>query len=212
MPHGSENKTSPLARAARRLSTGGAPALIGMTDPVRLPDPERALTALPPGNILIWRAYGETLDREKVRRVARIAENRNCLLLLAGRPRLAMHAHGIHLPEHALIDPLTDGYLTDLSGQRPGFIITAAAHSQTAIRRAARRGVDAVLLSPAFPTSSHPGRAHLGIVRMAALAHDASNHGLASYALGGISCVTDIRRLQGAGIIGIAGIGFLLDK
>ncbi len=210
MPHGCENKASPLARAARCLSPDDVPALIGMTDPVRLPDPEKALAALPSGSILIWRAYGETLDREEVRRVTRVAENRNCLLLLAGYPRLAMHAHGIHLPEHALIDPLTDGYLMDLSWRRPGFIITAAAHSQTAIRRAARRGVDAVLLSPAFPTSSHPGRAHLGIVRMASLAHDASSHGLASYALGGISCIADIRRLQGTGITGIAGIGFLL--
>lgn len=210
MPQGPENKASPLARAARRLNADGAPALIGMTDPVRLPDPERALAALPPGNILIWRAYGERLDRDKICHVARLAENRNCLLLLAGQPRLAIHAHGMHLPEHALIDPLADGYLMDLRGQRPGFIVTAAAHSRTAIYRAARRGVDAVLLSPVFPTKSHPDRAHLGVVRLASHARAASALGLATYALGGISSATDIRRLKGTRVTGIAGIGFLL--
>lgn len=212
MPHGPENKASTLARQAQRQSAGGAPALIGMTDPVRLPDPEQALAALPTGNILVWRAYGESLNRDEVRRIARLAENRNCLLLLAGHPRLAMHAHGIHLPEHALVDPLTDGYLMDLGGQRPDFIVTAAAHSQTAIRRAARRGVDAVFLSPVFPTPSHPGRTHLGVVGLASLARDASALGLASYALGGISSGVDMRRLKETGVAGIAGIGFLLDK
>lgn len=210
MPHGPENKVSPLARIARSLNTGGAPALIGMTDPVRLPDPERALAALPSGNILVWRAYGEDLDRSEVRRVARLAENRNCLLLLAGHPRLAAYAHGIHLPEHALIDPLTDGYLMDFRGRRPGFVVTAATHSRTAVHRAARQGVDAVLLSPVFPTQSHPGSAHLGVVRLASLAREASALGLASYALGGISSATDIRRLKGAGVTGIAGISLLL--
>ncbi|NIJ43300.1 thiamine-phosphate pyrophosphorylase [Parvibaculum indicum] len=212
MPQGPENKASPLARAARRLNADGAPALIGMTDPVRLPDPERALAALPPGNILIWRAYGQRLGRDEIRHVARLAENRNCLLLLAGQPRLAIHAHGMHLPEYALIDPLTDGYLMDPQERGPGFIVTAAAHSRSAIRRAAQRGVDAVLLSPVFPTQSHPGAAHLGTVRLASLARHAAALGLASYALGGVSSPADIRRLKGTGVTGIAGIGFLLDK
>ena len=210
MPHGSENKASQLARAARRLTTGGAPALIGMTDPVRLPDPERALAALPPGNILIWRAYGEALSRRDVQHVARLAENRNCLLLLAGQPRLAMHAHGMHLAERQLIDPFTDGYLMDRRSHRPDFIVTAAAHSEAAIRCASQRDVDAVLLSPVFPTQSHPGAAHLGTVRLASLARHATALNLTSYALGGVSAAADIRRLKATGVTGIAGIGFLL--
>ncbi|MGX1198154.1 thiamine phosphate synthase [Parvibaculum sp. MBR-TMA-1.3b-4.2] len=214
MPQGSENKISTpsaalIARAAHRFGAHGAPAVIGMTDPARLPDPERALAALPPGNILIWRAYGEALSRRDVRHVARLAENRNCLLLLAGQPRLAIHAHGMHLAERRLIDPFTDGYLMDRRSHRPDFIVTAAAHSEVAIRRAANTQVDAVLISPVFATESHPGAPHLGVIRTASLARNASALGLAAYALGGITTESDVRRLTQTGVTGIAGIGFL---
>ena len=215
MPQGCENKTqarraSRLARIARRFGAEGAPSLIGMTAPARLPDPEKALAALPPGNILIWRAYGARLRREDVQRIAHAAESRNCLLLLAGHPRLATHAHGIHLAERMLTDPLTDGYLMDLRAQRPDFIVTVATHSEVAMERAARACVDAVLLSPVFATESHPGRPHLGIVRTASLARKASSLGMACYALGGITTENDVRRLKETGVTGIAGIGFLL--
>ena len=210
MPERVENKAPSLARAARRFCADGAPALIGLTDPHRMPDPEKALAALPPGSLLIWRAYDRTLDRHDVHRVARLAENRNCLLLLAGQPRLAVHAHGIHLAERALIDPFTDGYLIDVHRQRPDFIVTAAAHSEPAIRRAAYAGADAVLISPVFATQSHPGAPHLGTVRSALLARKASSLGLVAYALGGIDGEEGARRLIQTGVVGIAGISFLL--
>ena len=204
-----ENKTCELARRMRRFARDDAPPLIGMTDPVRLPDPEVALAALPSGNILIWRAYGDNPGRHRVRHVARLAESRGCLLLLGGQPRLAVHAHGIHLAEHMLIDPLTDGYLMDIRHRRPNCIVTAACHSEPAIRRAARAGADAVLVSPVFPTESHPRARTLGVLRTASLAHKASALGLASYALGGIATEGDIRRVMRTGVSGIAGIGFL---
>lgn len=84
--------------------------------------------------------------------------------------------------------------------------VTAAAHSRRAVYTAYRAGVDAVLISPVFPTRSHPGGKTLGIIRFAALATYANSLGLGVYALGGMTDQTKIRRLKPLSIIGIAGI------
>ena len=42
------------------------------------------------------------------------------------------------------------------------WLVSAAAHDEASARRAARAGVDLILLSPVFPTNSHPGRPALG--------------------------------------------------
>ncbi|MGB6086354.1 thiamine phosphate synthase, partial [Parvibaculum sp.] len=79
-----------------------------------------------------------------------------------------------------------------------------------AIRLAAAARVDAVLISPVFPTESHPGGKTLGLIRLAQLARHARSLNLKPYALGGIITPTHISRLSGTGVEGVAGIGFLL--
>ncbi len=81
--------------------------------------------------------------------------------------------------------------------------MTAAAHDAAAIRRAARHGAHAVLLSPVFATASHPGAPSLGPLRFARLARCSP---IPVYALGGITAET-ARRLAGSGAVGLAGIG-----
>jgi len=197
-------KACALFRAASRLSNSrGGIALIGMTDTVRLPNPLRALDALPAGSALVWRAYGAGTDAADFRRLAARARAKKCLLLIAGEPKLCrrLGAGGLHLPERLL-------------GRHHGAGLgatTAAAHSEAAIHAAARAGAAAVLISPVFPTASHPGTATLGIVRFAKLARLARALGLAPYALGGIITGAHIRRLTGTGAAGVAGLGFLLD-
>ncbi|HEX7774936.1 MAG TPA: thiamine phosphate synthase, partial [Parvibaculum sp.] len=93
--------------------------------------------------------------------------------------------------------------------RRTGLVMTAAAHSEAAIFRAARARIDAVLISPVFPTASHPGAPALGVVRFARLAHLARRLGLRVYALGGITGPASLRRLTGSGADGVAGVGFL---
>lgn len=54
--------------------------------------------------------------------------------------------------------------------KRAGLLQLATAHGPREIAMANRKGADAVLLSPVYPTRSHPGAPVLGPVRFRALA------------------------------------------
>lgn len=200
-----------MMRAARWLSGGRARvALIAMTDPERLPDVEAALRALPRGAALIWRAYDGDASPERLRHLISLARRKQVLLLVAGHPALAARTGtmGIHLPERELRRPRS-GYYVIPRLRRGGLALTAACHSEAAIRRAAEGGAEAVLISPVFATKSHAGAKPLGLIRFAQLARIAARFGLLPYALGGIVTEAHVRRLQGTDAAGIAGIGFL---
>jgi thiamine-phosphate pyrophosphorylase len=68
--------------------------------------------------------------------------------------------------------------------RRAGLLHLATAHGIGELGLAARLGADAALLSPVFPTRSHPGGKVLGAVRFRLLARQA---GLPVIALGGMS-------------------------
>jgi thiamine-phosphate pyrophosphorylase len=198
------------ARFALRLSSHRAVApLIGVTDLKRLPDPEVALDALPRGTALIWRAYDKPPTREELHRLTGKAHRKGVTLLLAGlRPIETQAARfGRHLPERR---PVLRGCDASLHRRTSLLALTAACHCEKAIRRAAEARVDAVLISPVFPTESHPDETPLGVIRFTQLARTARALGLKPYALGGIITPTHIRRLNGTGAEGVAGIGFLL--
>jgi thiamine-phosphate pyrophosphorylase len=76
------------------------------------------------------------------------------------------------------------------------------------LRRAAAIGADAALLSPVFATASHPGAPALGPLAFAVLAGKAP---LPVYALGGMTS-ENARRLNGARLAGIAGIGLFAPR
>lgn len=106
-----------------------------------------------------------------------------------------IEADGVHLPERAL----SAAYA--LSGRRPGWLLTGAAHSPEAIRRA--RDLDALILSPVFPAGgASAARAALGLEGFKALAAAAP---CPAYALGGISAA-HVADLTGSGACGIAGV------
>lgn len=188
--------------------------MIAMTDAQRLPDPEQALHLLPSGSALIWRAYDIEPDAGSLRRLAAMARGKGCLLLLAGHPRLLMRmrADGLHLPERMLGRRFENGYVLSPVNFPPGLSVTAACHSERAIRAAAEMRLQAVLISPVFPTRSHPGARPFGVVRFAQLAKLARSLGLAPYALGGIESAADIRRLKETGAAGVAGISLLASQ
>jgi thiamine-phosphate pyrophosphorylase len=197
-----------MMRMAARLQQGarphpGLPLLIALTDPARLPDPVMALSTLPRGSSLIWRSYEAAPTREALADMSRRARRRGILLLVAGEARQAAMV-GTHFPERAL---LGGRRAKRSSGARA--LVTAAAHSERAVIRAAQAGVDAVLISPVFATGSHPGAQTLGLIRFAQLARLASRLGLAAYALGGVTNPMALRRLSGSGVHGVAGIGLV---
>lgn len=188
-----------LTELARRLNARngrrGLPPALLLTDARRLPDPLPAARNLPRGFGIVLRHYGIAGREALARDLARLTGRP---LLVAGDYALALRvrARGLHLPE----------------GGRPprrpwprGFLVTMAAHSPPALRRARALGADAVLLSPVFPTASHPGAPVLGALRFVALALRA---GLPVYALGGVNAIT-ARRLMTSGAAGFAAIAGL---
>ena len=194
------NWATRLNFAARRRCPGGATLspLILVTDRHRLPDPIAAAERLPNGSMVLLRDY-DAPDRTRLaRQLATLCHRRGLKLLIAGDPWLAaaVNADGVHYSEAAArrrpVQP---------SARR--FLVTIACHDAASLRRAQIRGADACLLSPVFPTESHPGARHLGPWRFAKLLRGVD---LPVYALGGINSQS-VRRLAGSGACGVAAIG-----
>lgn len=137
---------------------------------------ERALARLPRGSGLIYRHYHldgpERLAR--FRALRRVARARGHLAVLADSALTARAwgADGIY------------GAPRSLWPRRRVLIHLATAHSMAELRLAARLGADAALLSPVFPTRSHPGGTVLGAVRFRLLARQTR---LPVIALGGMT-------------------------
>ncbi len=194
---------SDLARGLkRRTGAVGLPHLILMTDQARLADPLPLAARLPPGAAVCLRHYDDPRRADPAWELKRICREKNLLLLIGGDPRLAqsVDADGLHLPEGmARRQPLAALRWRD----RPGRILTIAAHSPAALFNAARLGADAAFLGPVFATPSHPRAAVIGALRFAAWCGAAP---LPVYGLGGLDGLT-ARRIRAARAAGIAGIG-----
>jgi thiamine-phosphate pyrophosphorylase len=167
--------------------------LVLMTDD-RAADWVRVARALPRGSLIVIRA------KTAKARIA-LAESLYGLapLLIAGDPQLAQDigAAGLHLPEARMKEA------AHWRVRHPRWIITSSAHSLGALRGA--HYLDAVFLSPIFPTQSHVGAPSLTPTRAAFIAQHAP---VPVYALGGITP-------RNAGLLapsfsGIAAIGSLL--
>ncbi|WP_367159099.1 thiamine phosphate synthase [Erythrobacter sp.] len=123
---------------------------------------EGALGRLPRGSGFVYRHYHldgpERLAR--FRTFARIARAREHIVILADSALTATEwgADGIYGAPRALWP------------RRAGLLHLATAHDLGEIGLANRLGADAVLLSPAFPTRSHPGAPCLGPARFRLLA------------------------------------------
>jgi thiamine-phosphate pyrophosphorylase len=151
------------------------------SDPVRLPDPRSAARRLPPGAAVVARG----LAPATLAALAVLARRRRLVLLVAGDGRAALRFRaGLHVPDRRPAAGLLPFLLARRSRAgrwRPPLL--AAAHGLGGIARARRLRADAVVLSPVFPTASHPGAAALGPFRWAALARRA---GRPAVALGGV--------------------------
>lgn len=200
-----------LAAAARRLRgsrPSSLPRLFLLSDPARLPDPRDAARRLPPGAGVVARGLAPAALAD----LAALARRRRLALLVSGDGRAALrHRAGLHLPDRRSASGLLPFLLFARRHRRravPGRpLLTVAAHGRRGIARARRLRADAVVLSPVFPTASHPGAAALGPLRWAALARRA---GLPAVALGGLRG-GNARRLPAwaAGFAAIEGFGTL---
>ena len=199
-----------LSNIARRLNlAAGAtqiPHLYFMTDPVRTPDPVAAAGRLPLGCAVVLRHYDVPDRLSLAMKLKQVCRSQSLPLIVAGDARLAhaVKADGLHRPEWALRQPdvLHRQWRNTYNG-----LITAAVHSERALRLAGRFGVNAVVASPVFPTESHPDG---GVLGAHALARWGRRSQVPVIALGGVSRLT-APQLIGTGCAGIAGIGGLIE-
>lgn len=154
---------------------------------------EAALKALPRGSGLIFRHYQlcPAARRARFHELAALARRKGHWLALAGSAAQARRwgadaAYGS--PGQLVAGPALPRLVT--------------AHALRELAAARRSRADAVLLSPVFPTRSHPGTKGLGVVRFRLLARRA---GLPVIALGGMNHHR-ARRTGGAGWAAIDGI------
>jgi thiamine-phosphate pyrophosphorylase len=124
---------------------------------------DRAVRRLPAGSALVFRHY----HLEPAARVARLRELQRIAAL---RGIVVVQAGAGYSPARGL-------------SRRPGLRL-ATAHDLREIGAAARAGADAVLLSPVFPTRSHPGAPVMGALRFNCLARLSA---LPVLALGGMT-------------------------
>jgi thiamine-phosphate pyrophosphorylase len=175
----------------------GLPTLLAFTDPDRTPDPLGVAARLPAGAAVVYRAFGAADAEATARQLAAACGARGLKLLIGADWALAARvgADGVHLPERLA------ARAGALKAARPGWTVTAAAHSLRAARRGLA-GADAVVVSPAFLSNSRSAGAPLGPVRLAALVRAV---GGPVYALGGVSDRT-AARLRGLGLVGLAAV------
>lgn len=194
-------KLAAAARALKEASGAQAPfSLVFMTDRRRIAQPEPVMRAMPAGSAVIFRDYDDPRRENLARRYRAICKGRGVLFLVAGDARLAaaIGADGLHLP---------GGGRSKTNPAGPG-VICVACRAAADLDRAGALGADVALLSPVFPTLSHPEADHLGPARFRALARAAP---LPVIALGGVD-ETRASLLRGANVVGIAAIGAFLPR
>lgn len=142
---------------------------------MRTPDILRIARRLPSGFGIVWRHFGAPDRLATGRDLARICRQRGITLLVSADPALALRigADGVHWPEARLT-----------GARHPHLIETAAAHSASAIARAARLGIDAVFVSAIFESRSPSAGKPLGPLKLRQLARASD---IPVYALGGIT-------------------------
>ena len=139
---------------------------------------DRALARLPRGSGFVYRHYHLPAARRlhRWRELARIARAHGHWLVWAGDP----HAARLHRADGSYGPPRS-------ARRQPGMIRIVTAHSLAELGVAQRAGADAVMLSPAFPTRSHPGARTLGPLRFRLIAAQAA---VPVIALGGMHRIT----------------------
>ncbi|MBB3034140.1 thiamine phosphate synthase [Alteriqipengyuania lutimaris] len=126
---------------------------------------EDALVRLPEGSGFVFRHYhlDEARRRERFEMLRSICRSKNHLAVLSGAAELVRdwEAEGVYGPADAI------GNAAPMLHSK---IRIATAHHATEIAAAEAAGADAIMLSPVYPTRSHPGGAVLGPEGFRALA------------------------------------------
>ncbi|MGH7017253.1 MAG: thiamine phosphate synthase [Caulobacteraceae bacterium] len=167
-------------------------------------DPERALRSLPRGAGIVFRHFGALGRLAQGRRLAALARTRGIRFFVGADAALAivLRADGVHLTQR---QAARTGMVQLL---RRRFPVTASAHDLPAIRVASRGGVDALVVSPVFPSRSRSAGHPIGVRRLAALTRRTDKP---VYALGGVNR-RNVRLLLRSGAAGVAAVEALTPR
>jgi thiamine-phosphate pyrophosphorylase len=187
-----------------RRGARGLPLVWFVTDPARTPDPAVIAARLPRGAGVIFRGFGRPDSAATATRLAGIARRRGLVLLIGADEALAaaVGADGVHLPERCWTR------LPRMRARHPLWLLTVAAHSPAALRRAGTVGADAALVSAVFDSRSPSAGRPIGPLRLARQVRTGSTP---VFALGGVRERT-ARRLVGTGVAGFAAVEAFADE
>jgi thiamine-phosphate pyrophosphorylase len=167
-----------------------------------------ALAALPRGSGVVFRHFGAHERDALLARVARIARRRRLVLVIGTAPHQhRFHRHPGLVPGSTVVraDRQQDSRhrgCRDKPSMTVGGLRLGGAHSLREGLAARRAGATAILVSPIYPTRSHPGSRTLGPLRAARIARAI---GLPAIALGGMTHAR-FKRMKALGFIGWAAI------
>ncbi len=176
------------------------PTAFFMTDEARGTSPDHVAN-LPADAAVIFRDYDHP-DRATLGRLYKDAcQRRGLLFFVAGDQDLAIElgANGLHIPEHQIAD------ISHLRNER--WLVSAACHSSESLMSAAQNGADLALLSPIFPTKSHPDAMALGVDTLTDILDRSP---IPIYALGGIDATTIKQLPDHPRLAGVAAIGYFM--
>jgi thiamine-phosphate pyrophosphorylase len=141
-----------MRSVARHVRPVRLPTIVLMTDDTLDVDWAEVTGSLPCPVTVIAR-HRDGTELEKLARTLRLVCRKiGHKLLLSSDPKLAqrLRADGVHLPQ-ALMQRIHDA-----RRRNPNWIVTVSAHDHASVTQASRLGADAIILSPAFATQSHP--------------------------------------------------------
>ena len=193
------------ARLNSQVGKENLPRLILVTDETRLVDPSDKIRKLPVGSGVIFRHYNHPSRTHLANTISAICRDKGLHLIISKDVSLALkvNAAGLHLPEHEILSPSKSvmGWIKSKRG-----ISTCSCHSKKVLHLAGVLGISGALVSPVFPTPSHPAATGLGLKALASLCRTSP---IPIFALGGINDKS-ANSVINCGVYGLAGIGGFL--
>lgn len=183
------------------------PRLLLVTDETRNADPTPHIRGLPAGCGVIFRHYKHPDRLRLAKTISSICRERGLCLIISEDASLAFKvgAGGLHLPEHKILSP-SNGVVSWIKSKRG--ISTCSCHSKRVLHLAGKLGVSGALVSPVFPTLSHPTSAGLGLKALAGLCRSSP---IPVFALGGVDYKSANSVIK-CGVYGLAGMSAFLRK
>ena len=158
---------------------------------------------IPKESAFLLRSY-KAKERKKIaKQLLKFCKVKKLKLLIASDIKLAeeINANGVHFPEYMIKkrNKINWVIIKNIKSKK-NWIITTAAHNLQTLKKVENFDIDAVLLSPVFPSKSHPNSKNLGINKFVKIIKKTK---LPIYALGGIN-IKNVKSLVETDIIGYA--------